>query len=293
MSTPKGCIKRGELLFADPSNIVRRKGWNTRFDFGDLSDITIGEHGFHKHKPLLVKRNAEGLFEIVDGERRFTKIEKMIKAGHVFEDGIPIVLAEKDMDDLSGTVYMLTSNNGKAFLPLEEAAAYKRLVDGGMKTKEIAKQVGRSEGHVKWTLELLNADSSVQDAVQKGEIAATTAKTIATKAKGNTAKQKELVALAKSGKAGAVAAKKAAQQIVKNPKRKKVHVAKPLTAGELDAHLDKLRKQFDKALKATGMGADGLRSWVQGDDGLALAFAYGALQAMEAAGGKADSVPVL
>lgn len=293
MSTPKGCIKRGELLFADPANIVRRKGWNTRFDFGDLSDITIGAHGFYKHKPLLVRRNDAGQFEIIDGDRRFMVIEKMIKAGHVFEDGIPIILAEKDIDDVKGTVYMLTANNGKAFLPLEEAAAYKRLIDGGMKPKEIAKEVGRSEGHVKWTLELLNADPSVQEAVQKGEIAATTAKTIATKAKGDTAKQKELVSLAKSGKAGAVAAKKAAQQIVKSPKRKKVHTAKPLSVAELEAQLDKLRKQYNKALKATSAIPENLRSWIQSNDLYMLAFAYGALQSMEAAGGKADAIPVL
>ncbi len=295
MSNPQGVIGTGRIHFADPAHIVRRPGWNARVDFGDLSDIEkpMRANGFHKHQPLLVRRNADGKFELIDGDRRFTVVEKLIKDGVKFDEGIPIIMAAQGLSDDDALVMMLTSNRGKPLLPLEEAAAYHRFVLAGKKPKEIGALVGKSEGHVKWTLELLNADDSVKEAVKKGEVSATLAKTIATKAKGNAAKQKELVAKAKQGKKGKAAAKREAVAIMKNPNKKRTATVGPATPSEVSKMVDDTSLRLQDASLAMGeseVDFSNLRSTIQATDDLTQAFYYGVLCALKHIKDKSEKI---
>lgn len=289
MANPVGIIKRGDLPFADPAVIVRRKDWNPRFDFGDMKELeqSIEVNGFRKEKPLLVRRNDEGGIEIVDGDRRFTAVQALIKRGIAFPDGVPVIFEDRAATDEQALIHALTANNGKNLLPLEEAAAYKRLLDGGMKVKEIAKHVGRSEGHVKWTRELLEADDSVKDAVKDKKISGVMGKSIAQKAKGDKDKQKELVEKAtKGGKAGKKLVKEEVAKIKRRPTNKstqEVIVPKLLTESQLRTRESVLIKHVTDGLAALGVTEAQARKHFSEYDIGAAAFHFGVLIGLRAA----------
>lgn len=283
-----GIISKGTSYNADPSHIVRREGWNTRFDFGDIEELKslIKQQGFRKDKPLVVKRNADNMLEIIDGDRRFTAVQRLITEGHTFEEGIPVVIEDKKIDDMSATVLMLTANNGKQFLPLEEAAAYKRLLDFGRKPTEIAKLLGKSDAHVKDRLALLSAAPDVKKALEDGTIGSTLAENIVNHSKGDHAKQKELVEKVKSGKEG----KKAVRRVLDQPKKPKPAPAH--RAEDKPASIDDLQKLELEAMakgselfKALGLDEAAIRPFIQESDERAASFYFGVMMAIRAARG--------
>lgn len=289
MANAPGIMKRGELPFADPALIVRRKDWNPRFDFGDMKELeqSIEANGFRKEKPLLVRRNDEGQIEIIDGDRRFTAVQALMKRGIEFPEGIPVVFEDRAATDVQALIHALTANNGKPLLPLEEAAAYKRLQEAGMKPKEMCKMIGRSEGHIKWTLGLLEADDSVKDAVKDKTISAVMGKSIAQKAKGNKEKQKELVEKAKAGgKAGKKLVKEEVAAIKRRPASKSKQetvVPKLLTESQLRTRESVLIKHVQEGLEALGITEVQARKHFSEYDVGAAAFHFGVLIGLRAA----------
>ena len=289
MANAPGIMKRGELPFADPKQIVRRKDWNPRFDFGDMKELeqSIASNGFLKSKPLLVRRNEEGKIEIVDGDRRFTAIENLMKRGVEFAEGIPVVFEDRTVTDVQALVHTLTANNGKALLPLEEAAAYKRLQDAGLKPKDIAKATGRSEANIKWTLCLLDADESVKDAMKDGKINSSLGKDIAQKAGKDKAKQKELVEKAvKGGKAGKKLVKEEVAGIKRRPTSKKTQealVPKLLTESQLRTRESLMIKHVTDGFAALGIEESQARKYFSEYDIGAAAFHFGVLIGLRSA----------
>ncbi len=201
-----GIVKRTSSYFIDPTMIDRRKDWNPRFDFGEIEELAKSikhqkEHdGVGVLTDIRVKRKADGRFELVDGDRRLTAVELLMKKGEVFDQGIPAKILDKNLPDIQALVQMFEANSGKPFLPLEEAAAYQRMRDAGMTLKQVAEAVSRKVPHVMKTLALVQADDSVRDAVASGAIKSTLAKKIASKAKGDKEAQKEMVKKATKGK---------------------------------------------------------------------------------------------
>jgi ParB/RepB/Spo0J family partition protein len=278
-----GIVSKGSSYNADPKHIVRREGWNTRIDFGDMKELknSIKVNGFLKSKPLVVQRREDGLFEIVDGERRFTAVEELIKEGHKFEDGVPIVIEDKNMDDSQKTIIMLTSNLGKPFLPLEQATAYKRLLDGGMKPSQIAKAVGASDAHVKDRLALLDAAPEVQDALKNGDVGSTLAEQIVNHAKDDHKKQAEMVEKAKT-KEGK---KEVKEKIERKPREK---TADKALAKLLDDTLSRLNDQCGAA--GIEFDRDAILHLVSNDSTMAVAFYAGVACAFEKIQGTSDRI---
>lgn len=205
---PSGILKLGKSYQADPREIKRREGWNPRFDFGDLADLAKSikvqrelTGGSGLLMPLRVKRLEQSgpgaVFELVDGDRRLSAIELLLEEGFAFPEGVPVTLVPKDQDDTTSLLQMYETNTGKPFLPLEEAAAFKRLRDAGLTIKDICAKVGRSDIHVMSSLALLESSAELQEAVKSGEVGITLAKEIATIAKGDAEAQKDLVQQAK------------------------------------------------------------------------------------------------
>lgn len=309
-----GIASVGKSYNADPSRIMRRPGFNTRFVFSEIDELALSiktellrdpsEGGLMM--PLRVKRikgNTDFDFELVDGDRRLTAIEQLLKAGVTFPEGVAIKMVDPKQDDITSTLQMITTNTGKPLLPLEEAAAYKRLrVEGQMSIADICKAVGRTDVHVRETLQLLESEVEVQDAVKAGKVSGSMAKMIATIAKDNPALQKDLVAEAAEAKSDKGAKGKAAkarlmQKIDK--KRAERNVAKGkdvkfrmLTADQLKAlgekvtrHMMVVAKQNSLADFETPDAQAAFRDFVAKDDALAAAFMFGAYQALLAFSG--------
>lgn len=303
-SNPVGVLKRSNSYYVDPRLIGRREGWNPRFDFGEIEALSISIQANGMLNPIRVKRlakpDAQGrVFELIDGDRRLTACEAILKKNPAaFPEGIPAHIVDKGQDDLTSLIQMFEANSGKVFLPLEEAAAYQRMRDAGMTIADICKAVGRKQVHVTEIFNLLKADDSVKEAVQTGAIGKTMAKKIATVAKGDKAAQKELLAKAAAAKKGDKGAKADLKSSVDKAhrataaKRGKTLKIRALSDNELSVigkqmadHLVKLLEEADLSVETD------LVAMIRKDPKMVIAYTTGALDALKvAAGGQNDLV---
>jgi ParB family chromosome partitioning protein len=134
-----------------------------RFDAEQLEALaaSIREHGVLQ--PILVTETLDG-YQLVAGERRFRAARL---AGL---ERIPAVI--RQLADRAQLEVALVENLQRADLgPMEEAAAYRSLVDEfGLTHEEIARRVGRAKSTITNTLRLLELDSRVQAAVVEGRL---------------------------------------------------------------------------------------------------------------------------
>ncbi|HEU0012971.1 MAG TPA: ParB/RepB/Spo0J family partition protein [Longimicrobium sp.] len=120
-------------------------------------------------QPLVVRPAAAGAeegaeWELVAGERRWRAVRRLGWAE------VPVVVRE--LDDRSMLVLAIVENVQRADLsPLEEATAYRRLMDDFSFTQaEVAESVGRERSTVANLLRLLQLPASVQRMVSDGKL---------------------------------------------------------------------------------------------------------------------------
>jgi ParB family chromosome partitioning protein len=127
-------------------------------------------------QPILVRRVAGDppRYELIAGERRW----RAAQAAQLHE--IPAVV--KDLSDREALEAALVENIQRQDLsPLEEAEAYKRLVDEFGHTQEvIGEALGKSRAHVANTIRLLGLPSPIKEMLLKGEIDAGHARVLLT-----------------------------------------------------------------------------------------------------------------
>ncbi len=118
-------------------------------------------------QPIVVRETGiVGQFEIIAGERRWRAARS---AGL---DTIPVVV--RAVDDESSLTHALIENVHRADLnPLEEAAAYRQLIDDfGVTHDELGRRMGRSRAAVTNSLRLLSLPLTVQRYLMDGELSA-------------------------------------------------------------------------------------------------------------------------
>lgn len=300
-SNPAGVLKRGNAYSIEPTKIVRADGFNPRFDFGAIDELAQSIKANGLLNAIRVKRlptpdDKGNLFTLIDGDRRLTAIEALLKKGHEFPEGIPAIIVDKAQDDVTSLIQMFEANSGKTFLPLEEATAYKRMQDAGMTIKQICTAVGRKQVHVTETMNILKADDSVKDAVTDGSIGKTIAKQIAKVAKGDKAKQQEMVAAAKavgkdSTKRRALLKDVEKTRAAKAAKTGRILKIRALSDGELSDIGMEMAKFLLVALDGAGMTEKtDLKAWVTKDHELAVAYTFGALEALKVAAGQPNKL---
>jgi ParB family chromosome partitioning protein len=125
---------------------------------------SIARHGLLQ--PLVVRRTASGGYELIAGERR---LRAASRAGLT---EVPVVVRETASADRLELA--LIENLQRADLsPLEEAEAYRRLMDEhGLTQEEIARRVGKSRPAVANALRLLTLPEAVRTQVESGELSA-------------------------------------------------------------------------------------------------------------------------
>ncbi|HSM56899.1 MAG TPA: ParB/RepB/Spo0J family partition protein [Candidatus Sulfomarinibacteraceae bacterium] len=123
---------------------------------------SIEEHGLIQ--PLIVNDNGDGRYTLIAGERRWRAAQR---AGL---EQAPVLVKEASPQDMLELA--LIENIQRADLnPLEEAAAYRQLIDEfGLTQAQVAKRVGKSRPAVANTVRLLELPERVQEAVVNGEI---------------------------------------------------------------------------------------------------------------------------
>ncbi|WP_419837313.1 ParB/RepB/Spo0J family partition protein [Candidatus Poriferisodalis sp.] len=118
-------------------------------------------------QPIVVRETGiVGQFEIIAGERRWRAARS---AGL---DTIPVVV--RAVDDESSLTHALIENVHRADLnPLEEAAAYRQLIDDfGVTHDELGRRMGRSRAAVTNSLRLLSLPLTVQRYLMDGGLSA-------------------------------------------------------------------------------------------------------------------------
>ncbi len=117
-------------------------------------------------QPIVVRSDENGEYELVMGERRLRAVKD------VGLDTIPAIIRET-ADDAMLRDALLENLHRVQLNPLEEAAAYRQLLDEFDTThEELAQRIGRSRSQVTNTIRLLNLPVPVQRRVAAGVLTA-------------------------------------------------------------------------------------------------------------------------
>ena len=140
----------------------------TVFDEGELDELVGSIKEIGVLQPVVVRPLAEepGQYELIMGERRWRATQA---AGL---DAIPAIIRVTDDEDLLRDA-LLENLHRSALNPLEEAAAYRQLLDDfGCTHDELATRISRSRPQISNTLRLLRLPPLVQRRVAAGVLSA-------------------------------------------------------------------------------------------------------------------------
>lgn len=141
-----------------------------RFDETAIAELaaSVSERGVLQ--PILVRPTDEG-YEVVAGERR-------LRAARLAGlESIPAVVRE--MSDQEALEVAIVENLQREDLnDVEQARAYRQLLDFGLSQEQVAAAVGKSRSAVANTLRLLTLAPEAQAAIEDGEITAGHARAI-------------------------------------------------------------------------------------------------------------------
>ena len=136
------------------------------FDETALTELVTSIRTQGVIQPLLVRRMADGDYELIAGERRLRAAQR---AGLTH---VPVFV--RDISDAESLELALVENIQRNDLsPLEEAAAYQRLInDFGHTQEEVAERVGKSRPAVANALRLLRLPESIKHDLARGRLTA-------------------------------------------------------------------------------------------------------------------------
>ncbi|MCI9409623.1 MAG: ParB/RepB/Spo0J family partition protein [Oscillospiraceae bacterium] len=149
-----------------------RKQPRQDFDEAAIAELadSIRQHGLIQ--PIVVRPMEEG-YQIVAGERRWRACRMLGMSD------VPVVV--KDFTDEETAQIALIENIQRQDLnPVEEAAAYRALMDEyGMTQEALSKAVGKSRSAIANSVRLLNLPDEIVEMLRKGKLSAGQAKAIA------------------------------------------------------------------------------------------------------------------
>lgn len=143
----------------------------THFDEGSLEGLadSIRTHGIVQ--PLLVRRQGDR-YELIAGERRWraARLAGLSK--------VPVVVKEVPDQDLL-EIALIENIQREDLNPIEEAQAYKRLIENvGLTQEALAARVGRDRSYITNYLRLLKLPDDLQRLVIEGRLSTGHARTI-------------------------------------------------------------------------------------------------------------------
>ncbi|MDQ4148766.1 MAG: ParB/RepB/Spo0J family partition protein [Actinomycetota bacterium] len=161
---PPGASTLEEL---PPSSIVPNpRQPRKQIDEEGLNNLAASIRQLGLLQPVVVRRRPDSGYELVMGERRWRAAQKAGLAT------IPAVVI--DTDDRGSLERALVENIQRQDLnPIEEAAAYRQLLDeAGLTHEQLAERVGLSRPAVTNAMRLLDLPDSVQAMVMNGRLSA-------------------------------------------------------------------------------------------------------------------------
>src|SRR5204863_3919709 len=143
----------------------------THFDEGSLEGLadSIRTHGIVQ--PLLVRRRGDQ-YELIAGERRWraARLAGLSKVPVVVRD-----VADHDLLEIA----LIENIQRENLNPIEEAQAYKRLIENvGLTQEALAVRVGRDRSYITNYLRLLRLPEDLQQLVKEGRLSTGHARTL-------------------------------------------------------------------------------------------------------------------
>jgi ParB family transcriptional regulator, chromosome partitioning protein len=142
------------------------------FDHAALEDLVESIKSRGIIEPLIVTERGNGMYELIAGERRF-------RAGKIagLEKVPAIIRSATEQDKLE--IAIIENVQRHDLNPIEEAIAYKRLMDEFSLTQdEVGVKVGKSRPQVGNTVRLLQLPEEIQQALIERKISASNARTL-------------------------------------------------------------------------------------------------------------------
>ena len=144
------------------------------FDEDAQEELKLSIREFGLLQPVVVRETEPGSYELVMGERRWRASRELEMAT------IPAIVRDT-ADDAMLRDALLENLHRAQLNPLEEAAAYRQLLDEfGTTHEELAGRIGRSRSQVTNTIRLLNLPVPVQRRVAAGVLSAGHARALLT-----------------------------------------------------------------------------------------------------------------
>jgi ParB family chromosome partitioning protein len=144
------------------------------FDEDAQEELKTSIKEFGLLQPVVVRETGPGSYELVMGERRWRASRDL---------GLPTIpaIVRETADDAMLRDALLENLHRVQLNPLEEAAAYRQLLDEfGTTHEELANRIGRSRSQVTNTIRLLNLPVPVQRRVAAGVLSAGHARALLT-----------------------------------------------------------------------------------------------------------------
>ena len=162
--TVSGKAKTGEI-FVRLENLKTNPNQPRKdFDESELAELadSIKQQGIIQ--PIIAEDAGDGTYTIVAGERRFraARLAGLSEA--------PVIL-RKYSDDKRMEVSLIENIQRSNLNPIEEAAAYKQLMEtGGLSQDEVASRVGKNRATVANALRLLKLPREMLESIRNAEL---------------------------------------------------------------------------------------------------------------------------
>jgi ParB family chromosome partitioning protein len=168
-------MKENSIIYKkiDPKDIQVISGFNQRLDFGDIDELAaqIKEQGLLEAISVVPYKDENGQekYLLINGERRFRAISKLI------DDGVDVGLIKanilpQNLNDEELFTQQFMRNEGKKFTEIELAHVCKKLKDLGCTNSDIAKKLGKNPGVITYALQMLDYDPRIVEMLENGEI---------------------------------------------------------------------------------------------------------------------------
>lgn len=158
----EGPLREVDPVLIDPNPRQPRQ----TFDDEALGELADSIQALGVLQPLLVRPGRPGRYELVAGERRLRASQR---AGLV---SVPVLVVETD-DEGSLERALVENVHRENLNPIEEAAAYRQLMDeGGLTQESLGEKLGRNRVTITNTLRLLDLPTEVQQYLIEGRMTA-------------------------------------------------------------------------------------------------------------------------
>ena len=183
-----------DIYNIDPRSIVVVNGFNSRTDFGNIDELAaqIKEQGMLNPITVIPQKdeNSVETYRLVDGERRYRAVMKLIGEGHDIAR-IKALFLSKSTSEEDMLVQQFLRNEGKNFTEYELGILCRKLRDNCGKTvAEIAKMLGKNQGVISYALADLEYDPRIQEMLRTNQICGPDVRRVFTAAKEKYGKDK-------------------------------------------------------------------------------------------------------